>query len=69
MAIQYYPRPPYSSPDLEPSDFHPFRSLQYAMNEKKSSQEDQVKTFVENILNSKQVKFYLRGINKLTNKL
>ena len=33
---------------------------------KKSSREDQVKTFAENFLNSKVDKFYLKGVNKLS---
>ena len=35
------------------------------MNDEKFSQEDQVKTFVENLLSSKSAEFYLRGINIL----
>ena len=46
--------PPYST-DLSPSDFHLFRSLQNILNDKKYSQEDQMKTFVQNILSSKAV--------------
>ena len=59
--------PPYS-PDLTSSDFHLFCSLQNALNDKKFSQEDEVKTFVENIFNLKPAEFYLREINKLSNK-
>ena len=44
-------------PDLSPSNFHLFHSLQNALNDKKSSQEDQGQTFWEN-LNSKPVEFY-----------
>ena len=58
---------PYS-PDLAPSDFHFFRSLQNVLKNKKFSQEEQVKTFVENFLSSKPAEFYLRGINKLPDK-
>ena len=44
------------------------RSLQNALNDKKISQENRVKTFVENLLSLKSAEFYKRGINKLPNK-
>ena len=56
--------PPYSA-DFAPSDFHPFHSLQNDLNDQKFSQENQVKTFVENLLSWKTIEFYLSGINKL----
>ena len=49
-SIRSYP--PYL-PDLAPSNFQFFISLQNAVNEKKSSQEDQVKPFVENFFSLK----------------
>ena len=51
--------------DIAPSDFHFFYSLQNVLNDKRFSQEDQVKRFVENFLSSKPAEFYLIGINKL----
>ena len=54
------PHPPYS-PDLTPSNFHLY--LQNALKDKRFSQ-DEVKTFVENLLSSKPAEFNLRGINK-----
>ena len=53
---------PYS-PNLTPSDFHVFCSLN-----DKFSQKDQVKMFVEIFLSLKSAEFYLRGINKFPNK-
>ena len=52
------PYPLYSQ-DLAPNDFHLFffYSLQNVLNDKNVSQ-DQVKTFVENFLSSKPVKFH-----------
>ena len=61
------PHPLYS-PDLTPSDFHLFHSLQNVLNEKRFFLEDQVKMFLENFLSSKPVEFYLGGINKLPDK-
>ena len=49
---------PSYSPDLATSDFHLFRSLQNTLNDKKCSQKDQVKTFVENFLCSKPAEFF-----------
>ena len=59
--------PPDSS-NLASTDFHLFHSLQNALNDKNLFLEDQVKTFLKCILSSKAVEFYLRGINKLSNK-
>ena len=61
------PHPSYSL-DLALSCFNLFSSLQNALNNKKSSQEDQMKTFVENFLSLKPTESYLRGINKPPNK-
>ena len=54
-------------PNTEPSNFHLFLSQQNALNDKKISQKDQVKMFVEN-LGLKSSEFYLIGINKLNDK-
>ena len=61
------PHQPYT-PAFVLSDFHLLRFLQIALNNKKFSQEDQVKMLVENFLSSKSAEFYLRGINKLSDK-
>ena len=45
--------------------FFPF--FQNTLKDRKYNQ-DQVKTFLENLLSSKQAEFYLRGINKLLDK-
>ena len=52
-------------PDIGPSDFHRFSSLQKLLNEKKKSQENLEETFVENFLSLKAAEFYLREINSL----
>ena len=55
------PHPSYSQ-DLASRNFRLFRSLENAVNNKKALM------FVENFLNSKPIKFYSRGINKLPDK-
>ena len=54
---------PYS-PDHAQSHFHLFCSLQNVPNDKNFSQEDQIKTFVENFLNSKPAEYYLSENSK-----
>ena len=68
LSCSILPHPPYF-PDLAPSDFYLFPSLQNALNEKKFSQVDQMKTFMENLLRLKPTVFYLRGINKQSEEL
>jgi len=55
------PHLPYS-PDLAPSDFHLFRSLQNSLNGKMFASEDLIK---QTSLAKKDGKFYERGIMKL----
>ena len=54
--------------DFAPSDFGFIHSLQNSLNDKKIFQEVQVKMSVEKFVSSKPYEFYLRGINKLTDK-
>ena len=56
------------SANLTLYDFHLFRFLQNTLNNKKLSKEDQVKRFMENLLNSKPSEFYLRRINLMNGK-
>ena len=58
----------HNSADLAPNDFHLFRSLQNALNDKKkTSLEDQGKILVEN-LSLKPAEYNLKGINKQVDK-
>lgn len=57
--------PPYS-PDLAPSDFHLFLSLQNYLNGKKFNTTDEVKTALDTFFASKPESFYSNGIKKLT---
>jgi len=56
--------PPYS-PDLAPSDYYLFRSLQNSLNGKTFNDDDAVKSYLVQIFASKNQKFYERGIMEL----
>ncbi|CAK9829695.1 Histone-lysine N-methyltransferase SETMAR [Anthophora retusa] len=58
------PHPPYS-PDLAPTDYHLFCSLQNFLNGKTFNSEEQVSQAVENFFQSKPTTSYKEGIDKL----
>ncbi|XP_015435240.1 PREDICTED: histone-lysine N-methyltransferase SETMAR-like [Dufourea novaeangliae] len=55
------PHPPYS-PDLEPSDYYLFRSLQNFVDGKTFTSNEEVKNHMDQFFASKEYKFYERGI-------
>ncbi|GFT79737.1 histone-lysine N-methyltransferase SETMAR [Trichonephila clavipes] len=55
------PHPPYS-PDLAPSDYYLFRSLQHFFDDKTFTSNEVVKNHVDQFFASKDQKFYERGI-------
>ena len=59
--------PPYS-PDLAPSDYHIFRSMEHNLRNKKFKDEIELENDVINFFNSKPVEFYSRGIDLLPEK-
>ena len=59
--------PPYS-PDLSPTDFHLFLSLDSHMKNRTFNIEDHLKTEVHNFFQSKTKDFYKNGITKLLNR-
>ena len=59
------PHPPYS-PDLTPSDYHLFRSLQNHLNEKTFDSNDAVKNELIQFFAYKNQTFYESAIMKLT---
>ena len=60
-------RPPYS-PDLAPSDFHLFRSLQHFLKGKRFDSIEEMQESLEEFFDSKDADFYRRGIEKLPEK-
>lgn len=56
--------PPYS-PDIAPSDYYLFRSLQNFLNEKKFTSDSQVSSALKDYFASKDESFYKQGIEKL----
>lgn len=59
--------PPYS-PDLAPTDYHLFRSLQDHIRDKKFENEQEVNEVVDNFFASKPASFYQQGIEDLINR-
>ena len=55
-------------PDLAPSDYHLFRSLQNSLMGTNFSNEDQVQRFIENFFTSKLAEFYAKRIEELPDK-
>ena len=66
MKFGWYllPHPSYS-PDLEPPDYHVFRSLKNSLDCNKFNNDDNVKLHLEQFYASKEQKFYERGIMRL----
>ena len=56
--------PPYS-PDLSPSDYHLFPSLQNSLNGKKFTSDEDVKEYLEQFFAKKDHKFFQDGIMTL----
>lgn len=56
--------PPYS-PDLAPSDFYLFRSLEHTLRGKKFNNVKEVENFLNSYFSSKTSNFFKRGIEKL----
>ncbi len=59
--------PPYS-PDMAPSDYHLFRSLEHFLRNKKSQNVNEMSVALSDFFDSKPHEFYRRGIFMLTDK-
>lgn len=64
LGWEVLPHPPYS-PDLAPSDFHLFRSLDTSLRGKKFQNDTEVKNHLDRFFREKPKEFYTRGIMKL----
>ena len=64
LGWEVLPHPPYS-PDIAPSDFHLFRSLQNSLQEKKFKNLDDIKSHIQDFFDSKTQSFYQKGIEML----
>lgn len=58
------PHPPYS-PDVAPTDFKLFRSLQNALRGKEFENEDEVRQFIADFFATKSSGFFVRGFSDL----
>lgn len=64
LGWEVLPHPPYS-PDIAPSDYYLFRSLQHFLSDKKFRNEEDVKNGVSTYFNQKPSSFYKAGIESL----
>lgn len=58
------PHPPYS-PDLSPTDYHLFRSMQHSLDGEHFQNEDDLKKWLQNYFDSKPKSFFEGGIRQL----
>lgn len=64
LGWEVLPHPPYS-PDIAPSDYHLFRSLQHHLSEKIFETEDMLKHDIDTFFASKPPSFFRSGIESL----
>jgi [histone H3]-lysine36 N-dimethyltransferase SETMAR len=64
LGWEVLPHPPYS-PDIAPSDYHLFRSMQHFLSDKVFSNIDDIRISLSKFFASKQTSFYKEGIENL----
>ena len=64
LEWEVLPHPPYS-PDLAPTDFKLFRSLQNHLNDNEFKSEEEIRTFLEEFIESRSSGFFVRGFTDL----
>ena len=64
LGIEVLPHPPYS-PDLSPSDYHLFKSLDVFLRQQVYAKQDQVETAFRNFIESRDPEFFRKGISCL----
>ena len=64
MGWEVLPHPPYS-PDLAPSDYHLFRSLEHHIRNKTYRDQDDVENDLNSFFNQKTLGFFKKGIQNL----
>lgn len=64
LELEVLPHPSYS-PDLAPSDYHLFRSLEHSLRGKKFTNSGEVKRHLDKFFNEKPKDFFKNGIEKL----
>ena len=64
LKWEVLPHPPYS-PDLAPSDYHLFRSMQHSLAKQTFSNYDEVKKWIDSWIATKPVEFFRTGIREL----
>ncbi len=64
LGFELVPHPAYS-PDLAPSDYHLFRSLNNDIRDRKFVNESDLKSYLDCFFSSRSLKFYAKGINEL----
>ena len=67
LKWEVLPHPPYS-PDLEPSDYYLFRSMQHDLTDQHFRNFDEVKNWTDLLIATKPAEFFRKGICELPEK-
>lgn len=67
LGWEVLPHPPYS-PDMAPSDYHLFRSMQHSLAEIKFKDTEEVRNWVSSFFEQQPREFFKRGIHSLRQK-